>query len=89
MEDQQPCLTTESLTMTEVLSTTEVSTTKSSTKSITGTTAEPTTEATTIAVIETCDELDAEWTCSSGTGSVINLESEVSAHLFINHTLIF
>ena len=69
--------------LSTMVSTTEVTTMKPTTTFTTGTTTEPTTEATTIADTETCEELDAEWTCSSGTESVIDPESGVSAHLFI------
>ena len=81
-------ITTTDITMTEALSTVVSTTEFPTTKFTTGKTTESTTEATTIADIETCDELDAEWTCSSGTRSVIDLESGVSAHLFIHHALI-
>ena len=58
---------------------------------VVSTTTLTTTEATTIADIESCEKLDAQWSCSSGTGRLLTLDygpSELIAHLFLHNDLI-
>ena len=99
LEDQQPCSTedpstvvsTTTLTTTDFSSTEITSTVVATTEVPTTKTTELSTEATTTADKESCEKLDAQWSCSSGTGKLLTPDygpSELIAHLFLHNDLI-